>query len=59
MFMGDRCACPGKMLLDSGLYKNDLVERLPRAGDVSSRKDRAYQLSMRKIDEDDNYVARR
>jgi hypothetical protein len=55
MFMGDRLCVPRKMLLDSGMYKNDLVERLPRAGDVSSAKDRAYQLSMRNVDDYDNY----
>jgi hypothetical protein len=31
-FVGNRARVPRQMLLDSGLYKNDLVERLPSAG---------------------------
>lgn len=32
-FVGHRVRVPRQMLLDSGLYKNDLVESLPTAGD--------------------------
>ncbi len=51
-YMGDRLCLPRRLLLDSGLYKNDLVERLPRASD---KENRASDLSMRGIDADDNY----
>jgi hypothetical protein len=54
-FMGDRITVPRRVLLDSGLYKNDLVERLPRAGDEGSSQDRrAYKMSMKNIDNDQN-----
>lgn len=52
-FMGDRITVPRRVLLESGLYKNDLIERLPRAGDSSDQK-RASALSMRNIDIEDN-----
>lgn len=54
-FMGDRITLPRQMLLDSGLYNNDLIERLPRAGETSSDR-RASSLSMRNIQIDDNYA---
>lgn len=31
-FLGDRVRVPRAMLLDSGLYRNDLIERLPDSG---------------------------
>jgi hypothetical protein len=52
-FMGDRITVPRQVLLDSGLYKNDLIERLPRAGDEKNDR-RAYALSMQGIQIDDN-----
>lgn len=54
MFMGDRITVPRRMLLESGQYANDLVERLPRAGDQTNRRDKAYELSMRHIQADEN-----
>ena len=55
-FMGDRITVPRRVLLDSGLYDNELVERMPRAGDDgdSSQERRAYKMSMRNIDNDQN-----
>lgn len=53
-FMGDRITVPRRMLLESGLYKNDLIERLPRAGDDADRSKRAFALSMQNIDIEDN-----
>ncbi len=39
-FVGHRVRVPRQMLLDSGLYKNDMVERLPTAGnDPFERRD--------------------
>lgn len=53
-FMGDRLTVPRKMLLDSGLYNNDLIERLPRAGDTSDPDRRADSLSKEGISQQDN-----
>jgi hypothetical protein len=53
-FMGDRITVPRRVLLDSGLYKNDLVERLPRCGDDNDRNKRAHALSMNNIQMDEN-----
>jgi hypothetical protein len=53
-FMGDRITVPRQMLLDSGLYDNDLVERLPRAGDVNKQR-KAFSLSMQNIDIEENF----
>ena len=53
-FMGDRITVPRRVLMDSGLYDNGLVERLPRAGQESHRDKRAYNLSMRNIEESEN-----
>jgi hypothetical protein len=53
-FIGDSTTVSRKLLLDSGLFKNDLVERLPRCGSSDS-EDKARSLSMRSINEDDNY----
>lgn len=52
-FVGDRITVPRRMLLESGKYPNDLIEKLPRAGD-SKDNDKAYELSMRKIQVEDN-----
>jgi len=52
-FMGDRITVPRQVLLDSGLYRNDLIERLPRAGDEKNDR-RAYAMSMQNIQIDDN-----
>lgn len=51
-FIGDRITVPRQMLLASGLYNNDLIERLPAAG--HPRPDRAYEQSMRNIHPDEN-----
>lgn len=51
-FIGDRLTIPRRMLLESGLYRNDLIERLPQAG--HPRPDRAYEQSMRNIQADEN-----
>jgi hypothetical protein len=53
-FMGDKIVVPRKMLLDSGLYNNELIEQLPRKGDRTKDSD-ASELSMRNIQIDDNY----
>jgi hypothetical protein len=53
-WMGDRITIPRQMLLDSGLYNNDLVERLPRAGDKTSNS-RASDISMKNIEPEENY----
>ena len=54
---GDRITVPRQTLLDSGLYRNDLVERLPRAGGQGNRADgSAYAVSMKNIEIDDNYA---
>lgn len=52
-FMGDRITVPRRALLESGLYRNDLIERLPRAGEEKNDR-RAYGLSMKNINIDDN-----
>jgi hypothetical protein len=53
-FEGERIVVPRQKLLDSGNYKNDLIERLPRCGDDNKDK-RASDLSMRGIQANDNY----
>lgn len=53
-FLGERITIPRIHLLESGLYKNDLVERLPRIGE-SRRQERAFELSMKNINVSDNY----
>ena len=53
-FIGDRMCIPRQKLLDSGLYRNDLVEQLPSIADLYGEK-QAHQLSMRRIKEQDNY----
>lgn len=53
-FMGDRLTVPRQMLLDSGQYRNDLIEKLPRAADRTKDGDRASDRSMSGIDKEDN-----
>ena len=53
-FLGDRLSVPRKNLLESGLYKNELIERLPGTGDMLSPR-RANQLSRNEIRDRDNY----
>lgn len=45
MFVGDRISVSRQSLLDSGLYNNDLIERLPKAGGEQWDRDRAEKLS--------------
>jgi hypothetical protein len=52
-FLGDSVTISRELLLSTGLFKNDLIERLPRCG--KSDDDRASSLSMRGIEEEDNY----
>lgn len=53
-FEGERICVPRRVLLESGLYKNDLIEQLPKAGG-SNRDTEARELSMRAIQGDDSY----
>lgn len=53
-FMGDRITVPRRVLLDSGLYKNDLVERLPSLNANNERDKRASALSMKNINIEEN-----
>lgn len=53
-FMGDRITVPRRALLESGLYRNDLVERLPTAGGNGETDRRTSSLSMQNIDTYDN-----
>lgn len=49
-FLGDRITIARDKLLDSGLYRNDLVERLPAAGKPAGSADRkASDLSQQSI----------
>lgn len=54
MFMGDRITVPRKMLLDSGLYDNDLIDQLPRAGNISQPETKAENISKEEIDQQEN-----
>lgn len=54
MFMGDRITVPRQMLLDSGLYQNDLIERLPRSGATNDPDPKADELSKDSIDQSEN-----
>jgi len=51
-FLGDSMYVPRSVLLDSGLYKNDLVEKLPRI-DNKQKEERAAGLSARELNADD------
>lgn len=46
LFLGDKVTVPRRVLLESGLYRNDIVERLPGAASSPSARDRAEALSM-------------
>lgn len=48
-FMGHKLIVPRKMLLDSGLYNNEYVEKLPTAYSTPNTRDKAARLSMRNI----------
>lgn len=52
-FIGERLCVPRTYLLDSGLYRNDLIERLPSAYPHDGDK-RASDLSMRNVNENDS-----
>jgi hypothetical protein len=54
-FLGDKMVVPRKMLLDSGLYNNELIEKLPRAGDIDREK-KAFSVSMGNIEIDENFA---
>jgi hypothetical protein len=45
-FMGDRICVAREVLLESGRYNNELVERLPSLEQQYNRDSRAYDLSM-------------
>ena len=49
-FMGHRLVVPRSMLLDSGLYDNDLVERLPSADSPTKQQTKAEEISKRHIE---------
>ena len=55
MWMGDRIVIPRQNLLDSGLYHNDLVKRLPQAGQESQNRRRAETLSKRNLRWNEEY----
>jgi hypothetical protein len=44
-YQGDRLSVPRQELLDSGLYENDLIERLPSLGDTPYGRGRVADLS--------------
>ena len=48
-FLGDKICIPREKLLDSGLYRNDLVEQLPSAGGYGGGTRQASDISMRSI----------
>lgn len=53
-FMGDRITVPRHTLLESGLYNNDLIEKLPQMNANNDRDKRAASLSMRNIHMEEN-----
>lgn len=48
-FLGDRIRVPRAALLDSGLYDNAMIERLPTADSDHMARDRAQNLSQKEI----------
>lgn len=48
-YMGDRIAVPRQELLDSGLYDNALIERLPRIDDMMRNENAVADLSRRSV----------
>jgi hypothetical protein len=53
-FIGDTSVVPRLSLLESGLYNNALVERLPKVGQEGDRWNRADRLSARNINPDED-----
>lgn len=53
-FMGDRIVVPRRVLLESGLYDTDLVQKLPSLADENEKNRRAQNLSMRNIEVAEN-----
>jgi len=49
-FLGDTMTLPRETLLDSGLYKNDLIEELPSVAEQRLHKAKAAGLSRREIE---------
>lgn len=49
LFLGDRMCVSRQSLLESGLYKNDLVERMPTAYNDPSDRERVERLSGRGV----------
>ena len=54
-YMGDRITVPRRVLLESGLYNNDLIERLPSCNTNNDRDKRASALSMKNIHIEQNH----
>lgn len=56
-FVGDRVCYPRRVLLDSGLYNNELVERLPAVGQEHT-PDKSWDLSRKSLrnGDDDNFL---
>lgn len=48
-FIGDRIRVPRYALLESGLYNNELVERLPAADSETSTRDQLRNLSQKEV----------
>lgn len=53
-FLGDIVTYPRDLLMSSGLFKNDLIERLPRTSVVTHDRT-SHELSMKSITEQENY----
>lgn len=51
-FAGHRVRVPRQMVLDSGLLKNDLVEKLPSAWQIQGQSGGAAKISQRAISQD-------
>lgn len=56
LFVGDGMDIDRQILLDSGLYKNDLIERLPSVDGSTEYRDRAEYLSSRELGESERNV---
>lgn len=53
-FLGDRIVVPRRVLLDSGLYDNTLIERMPSLSDEHEKQRKAHSLSMNNIEIPEN-----
>ena len=54
-FLGDRIVAPRRVFLESGLYRNDLIERMPSLAELNQRDSkRADAVSMKNIDIQEN-----